>query len=71
MPAHSRGGPLTTDRPTAESHGEKLDDHGTPSLRHDGYDARMRALDDEFVRRSFRRSWEPEVRRLRRLGRAS
>lgn len=33
MPADSRGGPLTTDRPTAENPGEKFTPHGTPNPR--------------------------------------
>ncbi len=32
-PGHSRGGPLTTDRPTAENPGEKFTAHGTPIPR--------------------------------------
>jgi hypothetical protein len=32
-PGHSRGGPLTTDRPTAENPGEKFTGHGTPVPR--------------------------------------
>jgi hypothetical protein len=37
-PGHSRGGPLTTDRPTAENPGEKFEGHGTPTAggSHDG-----------------------------------
>jgi len=33
-PGHSRGGPLTTDRPTAESPGEKLTSEPTRQVRH-------------------------------------
>lgn len=33
----------------------------------DNYQHQMAELDIEFVRQSFRRSWQPEVRRLRRL----
>jgi hypothetical protein len=32
-PGHSRGGPLTTDRPTAENPGERLTSYGTPADR--------------------------------------
>jgi hypothetical protein len=34
-PGNSRGGPLTTDRPTAENPGEKFGSHPTPHLRQD------------------------------------
>jgi hypothetical protein len=34
-PGHSRGGPLTTDRPTAENPGERLTSYGTRRLRQD------------------------------------
>lgn len=53
-------------RRTVELTGE-VDDQSTPTGGSESYAARMRRLDAEYVRQSFRRSWDPEVRRLRRL----
>ncbi len=50
-PGDSRGGPLTTDRPTAENPGKKFTAHGTPDQRQDQarHDAAHQQVRGTFV----------------------
>lgn len=66
-PGNSSAGPRPTDRPPAEPHTDTAIVPRPTDTVVQEREAELRRLDDDYVRRSYVRSWDQEVRRLRRL----